>query len=239
MRQPNRDFIDWSLREFEGCDCTDPGSPDDPYIWMFGLEFGEMPASGAAAELRSRGDQTYSIEEQLTYTFNRQAFKLLAVTNGRPIADYVQFSHEVKPFVRGTRGYFKGNLYPYACKNLEQWPDDVRAEVGLEKEEYRLWCDQHRIPVLHGWVNKYQPKLFIGVGLSAGPLFERAMFGREGGMAEHRFTASNGQVKRVLQRREGWRKLIVLPHLSGGMHGLNSDDSVEVAGTLVGELLRS
>ena len=239
MRHPSPEFVEASLREFEGCDCTDPGSPSDPYVWMFGLEFGEMPTSGTAAAAKASQDNTYSVREQLGYTYNRNAFKLLAVANGRQVQDYERFAHEVQPFVKGSRGYFKGNLYPYACKNVGEWPSDARTEVGLEKEEYRLWCDKNRIPVLHSWVNKYQPKLFIGVGLSAANLFAQVVFGKDEELREIKFEAKNGQVKRILQREDGWRKLVVLPHLSGGMNGLNSDDSLETAGRIVGNLVRS
>ncbi len=237
-QEPNRAFAEASLREFEGCDGGDPGSPESPSVWMFGLEFGQMPTAGAAFEARESGDDKYSVEQQLGYRYNTNAFKLLAVAHGRPLSEFKTFAHERQPFVQGSKGFFKGNLYPYACKTVGEWPADAEAEVGLGKDAYRQWCDRHRIPALLGWVEKYRPSIFIGVGLSAAEQFAQVVFGSPSKLQEAKFSAANGQTKRVLTLEQGWKKLIVLPHLSGGSNGLNSDDSLQQAGEMVGQMIR-
>lgn len=98
-KQPNPKFAREALSEFDGCDSNEPGSPDRPAIWMFGLEFGEMPAPGATADSTTNGDRRYSVQEQLGYRYNQKAFKLLAAMNGEPVEGFRKFASRTQAFV--------------------------------------------------------------------------------------------------------------------------------------------
>jgi hypothetical protein len=215
------------LEEFDGCDCDNPGSQDLPFVWLFGIEFGIN---------EQIEDDSYSIETQLRFPFNIKAFKLLAVMNGFDVIQYREFANAHRPFVRGSNGYFKGNLYPYACKKVSDWPDDTRKAIGLSKVDYFEWCRIHRLPVIKQWVDKYQPKIFIGVGISCRSDFSFAVFGKDVNF-KVKIVEVNSHVKHIYYFIEGSKKLVVVPHFSGP-YGLNSNKSLQEVGLFIAQLLR-
>ena len=229
------------LEEFDGCDCESPGSPESPSVWLFGIEWGrpekqQEPEVAGKPIVNEPVDTDYSVKTQLGYPYNLKAFKLLAAMNGYEVNQYYEFAKDHQPFVKGSEGYFKGNLYPYACKNVNEWPDDVKNEIGVSsKEEYRQWCREHRLPVVKQWVDKYQPKIFIGVGITCRDEFSLAVFGKQ---VEFQIEtiADNTLSRPIYYFTEGARKLVVIPHFSG-RYGLRSNELLRMAGEFVAKLL--
>jgi hypothetical protein len=140
---------------------------------------------------------------------------------------------------RKTRIYdwigFKGNLYPFACRRVSDWPLSVQSEIGMSKVEYIAWCHRYHFPVIGSWIEKYQPKLFIGVGIMNRDEFAKIVFRDQAELSEHRFSV-NGHLKRIFFRKSDGRRLVVIPHLSGSRHGLNSNESLQQAGAFIRSL---
>ncbi len=67
------------------CDGGDPGSIEEPSVWLLGIEPGWSLADGANAEAPSPEAEerlrAYSIELQLEWPFNRNAFKWCCQSN--------------------------------------------------------------------------------------------------------------------------------------------------------------
>lgn len=234
----NNDVLNSMLEKYDGCEGDDPGNPSAPSIWLFGIEPGHsrFDQEQEAAKHVSVNDG-YSIKKQLSWSFNRNAFKLLAVIHGYSVNEYRQFAEKHQPFVTGGTGYFKGNLYPFACHNVNVWPEDATKETGLaSKNDYQNWCQKFRWPAIYKWVNEHQPKLFIGVGNSFREEFELAVYGRNVEMENRNFSI-NGYSKNIFTANIDGRKLVVIPHLSGGRNGLNSHKAIEQAGEIIKELM--
>jgi len=227
-------FASAALEKFVGCDSdeSNAGSPECPSIWMFGIEHGETKRNQVPEPFTGG----YSISEQLTYPYNQKAFKLLSAIEGRKVSDYKAFAEEKQPFVSGVPGYFKGNLYPFACRNVHTWPTYAALETGTnDKREYQVWCRQFRLPTLKRWIDEYGPKLFIGVGIGCRDEFVQAVFGESASLTEHRICVGDYQ-KRVFSHVSQAITLVVVPHFSGA-NGLNSDDSIQQVGTLIAGLI--
>lgn len=236
----NAEIANSMLQEFDGCDSTEPGSPHHPSVWLFGIEPGRSEKDIALEKEISSGasssvDPNYSIDIQLGYRFNRSAFKLLAAMENGDVQNFRQFAAKRQPFVRGQAGYFKGNLYPYACNTVHDWPDEAIRETGItDKNEYRQWCREKRWPVIKSWVDKYQPRVFIGVGITCRNDFSLAVLGREVEFNVKTITV-NSHDKSIYYFVDGVRKLVVVPHFAGP-HGLNSNRSLQEAGAFIGML---
>lgn len=240
----NEDIAKSMLEEFDGCDSDNPGSPECPAVWLFGIEHGqELEDARNTLEVPSV-DDSYSIKTQLgpRYGFNKKAFKLLAAMKGYPVETYREFANDQQPFVRGRNGdiknnhlYFKGNLYPYACKNVGEWSDIVKKEIGIaDKEEYRQWCRDHRLPAIMQWVDRYQPKIFIGVGITCRDEFSLAVFGKVVDFKKEIIT--DKKIDRpIFYFSEESKKLVVVPHFSG-RYGLRSDVLLQEAGKFIAGL---
>ncbi|MER1968776.1 DNA translocase FtsK [Castellaniella sp. GW247-6E4] len=226
------------LDKFYGCEGGDAGNATSPTIWLFGLEPGWSKRDQKRAESPSgQEDDGYSVETQLGWVYNRKAFKLFAAIEGIPVSRYREFAFERRPFERGSSGYFKGNLYPYACTDLAHWPEDAVEETGLtSKAEYQAWCAQYRWPAIKNWVDEHQPKLFIGVGNSFRTDFALSVFGYDLESEYHEILI-NGYRKKIYLSQFDGRKLAVVPHFSG-RNGLNSDAAIEQAGALISDFLQ-
>lgn len=219
------------LEKFDGCDGGDPGSPQSPSVWLFGIEHGWPQKNDH--EPPPDNDASYSIDMQRQWPYNRNAFKLLAAMHGIPVEEYLTFAYEAKPFVAGSQGYFKGNLYPYACHSVSAWPEKAAKESGFEdKQSYQAWCNEHRLPAIKSWADEYQPSIFIGTGNSYARDFSQACYGKEVSLEEQRITI-NGHTKKIFMGNEAGRKLVVIPHLSGGRNGLNSDAALTQTGGII------
>ena len=234
----NQEIAESMLVEFDGCDNDRPGSPLAPAIWIFGIEPGDSIADklsrlNAVSQSNPTADQGYSIERQMKWPFNQKTFKLLAAIEGEP--DYKVFAARNLPFVEGSEGYFKGNIYPFACNNVSEWSPEVAAELGCDKGAYIHWCNEHRVPVIHSWVRKYQPNVFIGVGATYKTIFARAVFGREVQFAEVRIPGKS-QIKTIFTHRERGLRLVVIPHFSGP-YGMNCNKSIQGVGEYIADFI--
>ena len=123
----------------------------------------------------------------------------------------------------------KGNLYPFACHNVSSWPERAVTATGTtDKDEYRRWCQEHRLPTIKKWIDEYQPRMVVGVGIGCRSDFTKAVFGQEVDLRE-KVLSVNGHQKRLFYFTQGWRRLVVIPHFSGA-YGLNSNASLQEAG---------
>jgi hypothetical protein len=220
------EFECWALEPFSGCDGGDPGNGAAPSIWLFGIEHGASSSEGGTSDGQPE-DEKYSITTQMLFKYNQNAFRLFAAIQGEAAADYRSFAERHQPWVEGSKGYFKGNLYPYACHSESSWSPEAQAFTGYpDKATYLRWCDEHRLPRIKQWVDQHSPRLFIGVGITYNLPME-----------EYRFEV-NGHLKRILYAQLNGKTLVVIPHLSGTPHGINGSESATIAGTFIAGLLK-
>ena len=211
------------------------GSLDNPSIWCFGIEHGTW---SPLSEEENKFDDSYSVEQQMQWPYNRKLFKLLAAIHGQDIANYQEFANHHKPFVKGSPGFFKGNLYPYGFRSVQDYTEEAQREIGLQsKDDYYAWCNAHRLPAIREWVEEYQPKMFIGIGISCASQFATAVFGEGVELSEKTITINN-HTKRLYSHVQGWKKLVVVPHFSGP-YGLNSNQSIKESGEYIREIMDS
>jgi len=230
-------FEAWAGDPFEGGDGGDAGSPEAPSIWLFGQEHGDALNIEQEPET-SRDARAYSVESQLRYPFNRNAFKLFAAISGELVSRYEQFAHRHQPWVPGSTGYFKGNLYPYPCRNVATWSEAAAGETGFAcKGDFVAWCNEHRLPDIAEAVRRHRPRLFIGIGATMAPVFSRAYFGAALPLESYQF-AVEGHTKKIRYATHNGGRLVVLPHISSGSNGLNSDEALQVAGGFIAGLMR-
>lgn len=226
-----------STVEYEGCDGGDPGSPDRPSVWLMGIEHGTFRSvhdEVHGGEVAANPD--YRVEGQLNWPYNRNAFKLLAALDGLAVTDYREFALERQIFARGSQGYFKGNLYPYASRRLTEWSESARVATGMDKGAYQVACEKDWFPVIRSWVQEYRPRLVIGVGSSFRSQFASAILGQSTSFDQRTFDV-NGYRKRMYFSLDGDTPLVIVPHISGSSRGLNSDESLAVAGLMIREWL--
>ncbi len=240
--QEFRRRVEEEARFLETCEGGAPGTPDRPSIWMLGIEPGWSLADGAAAEqqdaLRDEQLEKYSIELQLKWPYNRKAFKLLAALEGLSTDEYVQFAESARPFERGSNGYFKGNLFPEPFNKVGSWDETATEATGFaSKAEYQNWQRSARFSVMRAWIEKCQPKLVIGTGLTHLDDF-LAITATTEIPAAHRFEV-NGHSKRLHVATSGIVPVAVVPHLTGGSYGLNSDEATRVAASYILTILKS
>lgn len=214
----------------ETCDGGDAGSPARPSIWLMGIEPGwslsdekRAVSEGASARLRQ-----YPIDLQLGWRFNQNAFKLLAALDGQSPDEYRTFAKRAQPFVAGSTGYFKGNLFPEPFHKVKVWDAEAVEATGFStKAEYQAWMRGTRFPVFKNWLKSCRPRLFIGVGSTFLFDFLHVTETQES-PEEHRFEV-NGHTKRVFVASGGLAPVAVIPHLSGGSNGLNGNLSIQRA----------
>lgn len=229
-------FEAWAIDPLEGGDGGDPGSPDHPSTWLMGIEHGD--AKNLPQELEvERALRDYSIDHQLTYGYNVKAFKLLAAIAGEPVEQYEAFARRHMPFVPGQKGYYKGNLYPYPCQAVDTWSPGAIAETGFAtKNEYVAWCDAHRTPAIALAVQRYRPRLFIGVGTTFAAAFSRAFFGAEVALRQYQFI-EDGRLRRIHYAKHNGQVFVVIPHLSYYAYCLNTDSAIQTAGGFIAGLM--
>jgi hypothetical protein len=175
LTQVNPEFERWALG-FSGCDGGDIGTPDRSSIWFCGIEWGGgHPANTEeliaiwAEDVSTPPPGFENWEANLEYIFNWQAAKLLSVIGGASVQDYKDFAEKAQPFVAGSRGYFKMNLYPLAFKNTSHalWHDAFADATGLaSKQDYLAWVKANRFPVMKSWGSSCAPKLVICAGIT-------------------------------------------------------------------------
>lgn len=225
-------------KEFDGCDGGDPGDVESPAVWVFGIEHGTYKSQHDAEFAEDQVDPNYSIQTQLKWSYNQKAFKLLAAMHGLAVERYREFAENKQPFVNQSKGYFKGNLFPFVCRNVSEWPPEAQEETGMTKAEYRQWCKQHHLPAIKKWVDQYQPKVFIGVGTTNKSEFANAVFGSDVDFEVYKFSV-NGHKKQIFHANFSGKRLVVVPHLSGSRHGLNSNESLQKAGEFIARFIEN
>lgn len=214
------------------CDGGDPGTPDHKSVWLLGIEPGwslndERAAHGEDAE-RARKLAAYAVELQLKWPFNRNAFKLLCALHDGSPDDYRNFALCARPFERGSKGFLKANMFPEPCKNVGEWDARSVSKTGFStKDEYRKWLRESRFRVLSAWIERCRPQLVIGSGL-----MHLSDFLVITGTCEKppAYTCIvNGYRKRMYVATCGTVPVAVVPHLTGGAHGLNSNAAIRWA----------
>lgn len=231
-----RSKIENPSRFLETCDGGDPGNPQNQSIWLLGIEPGWSLADQASEKEEDEASadryQLYPVDLQLGWPFNRNAFKLLHALEGGQPEGFRDFAQRTQPFVRGSSGYFKANLFPVPFNKVNDWDSVASDETGFAtKEEYRSWVRESRIPVLNDWIKRSRPKLVIGSGLTCGKDFLRAVGATDGGKL-HQFEI-NGYQKKVITSVSGTVPVAVIPHLSGGPSSLNSNEAIRQAAALI------
>ena len=239
--QVNEDFEGKALGCFSGCDhCNDnegkkaAGRPGPKYrsIWCFGFAFGKSDP----IEQENKYGNGYPIEQQIQWGFNVGLFKLLAAIHGENIENYEAFAREKKTFVKGTSGFFKGNLYPCYFKDIQLYFKQEPQRIGLpNRKAYYNWCDKKRLPVIRKWVEKYKPGIFIGIGITQKERFSTAVFGEAVKLCEKKFSIEKHS-RKIFYRTEGWKKLVVMPHFA---YGHCPDDLIKAAGSFIAEIMDS
>lgn len=220
------------------CDGGDPGSKETPSIWVLGIEPGWSLEDQAASEVSDAETDkqldVYSVDLQLKWPFNRNAFKLLAAIEGRSPEDYRQFAECAQPFANGSLGYLKGNLFPVPFQKVSTWDEAATEMTGFPtKEEYKAWVRAVRFPVLKGWIENCRPRFLIGSGISHLTDFLEIAGANETPKA-FQFEI-NGHTKRVFISQDGIVPVVIIPHLSNGIHSLNSNESI----SRTAEIIRS
>ena len=237
----NPDFCRIALEEFTGCDTGNiqAGSPENPSIWVFGLEHGTYKSINDENEdtRQKTVDENYSVEMQMKWPYNRGVFKLLASMHPEYGFDaYDKFVSDFRPFEKDSEGFFKGNLYPFPCRKISVWSEKAINHTGAAtKAEYQDWCRMNRLPAIKAWVKKHSPKVFIGVGITHRDEFSQAVFGRKVDLQIHEITV-NGYRKRCFYYKEDGKNLVVIPHFSG-CYGLNSNESIRKAGEFISDFI--
>lgn len=218
-------------KPFMDADGGDLGDGESPSIWLFGIEHG----INKNLEINQQDiDNSYSIEIQRQFTYNRNAFKLLAAIDGWSTeADTktnkisLKFAETKKPFIRGEKGYFKGNLFSYACTNVATWDADIaEAETGFKtKEEYYTKYRDLVFPEIFKKVLSHRPKLIIGVGTTFRNDFCLAFLNSLDVKLTEKSFEINKHKKNILYNTDNETKLVIIPHLSGGSNGLNGSEA--------------
>lgn len=218
---------------FDHCDGGDPGTPKSPSIWLFGLEPGWSKTDAKAEQLTTdcKEDLDYSVEAQLGWPFNRNAFKLLAALAGMSSDKYRAFALERRPFERGSIGYFKGNIFPVPQNNISVWDSDAIDGTGFEsKIEYQDWVREKRFPIVSSWIAECRPRIFIGVGNSYKNDFIKVTQSTDVEPIEFFI---NGHRKIVYWSSQGIVPLVIIPHLSSGKNGLNSYAAIDKTAEII------
>lgn len=237
-------FTEWAC-SLSGCDGGNPKAD----IWLSGIEWGydsrdssaikyyeeELPQEIAKGAYTPKDN--YNWKESLTYTYGRNLAKLYTAVNGGKVEDY--------RLVEKMSGQelFKLNLYPIAFNSTD---DNLWRKNGLvdltgfeEKNLYKTWCFLHRFPAIAKKVSEEKPKCIICTGTSYLTDFFVCFAGYSRTTLEIKVAEIDGDsVKRKLY----WSKLndktvlVVIPFFSGS-NGLNSNDLLQKAGNIIGQLI--
>ena len=93
-----------------------------------------------------------------------------------------------------------------------------------------------RFPIVTSWIEKCRPKLIIGLGLTHADDFLAIVQASEQ-PEQHSFDV-NGHSKRMFMTQSGLVPLAILPHLTGGPNGLNSNEAIAYAAQQIRSQLR-
>lgn len=173
MQQHIHDF----LTAFSGCSGGRIGSPEQPSIWVCGIEWGggfeydedlvRYIHSRVDWETPPHGEDN---SDMLQYPYGRSTVKLLAAIDHYDVENYEIYFTQHKPgLASAEKGVFMLNLYPIAFKDTSpsHWKESYQHIFGFrDKGEYVRWCRRYRFLEMNKWVNQYKPKLVICYGLN-------------------------------------------------------------------------
>lgn len=172
MNYPER-FSQWASG-FSGCDGGDLESSVSPSIWVCGIEWGgDLSYKWLKEELdiyynqSSPGKGYDSARENLACRYNINTMKLLCAINGMECSEYKNFALEQKPFVSGSSGYFKMNLYPIRFKgdSPDKWSIWINSLTGFSnKNEYQNWCRKNRFRLFRELTKNMNQNLLSSFG---------------------------------------------------------------------------
>jgi len=232
------EFEKWGLG-YSGCDGGDIGNPQRRSSWVCGIEWGGgYDPQGWLNDMRegvSGPPKGYdSWKENVSYQFNWQVMKLFSAIEGGLVSDYKSFAKETKPFVEGSYGYFKMNLYPIGFKdtNPERWVTEFSALTGFgSKNEYVQWCKERRLPQIRKWASMHLPDMVICLGKTYIDDFSAAFFDRE----------NNFEKECIDDRELSWgfnsegTLVIVLPFMIN-RNGLVKNTSIQKVGERISQI---
>lgn len=241
MNFPER-FSQWASG-FSGCDGGDLGSPASPSIWVCGIEWGgDFSYKWLEEELDTYYNQSSpgkgydSPQDNLAYPYNINTMKLLCAINGMECSEYKNFALEQKPFVSGSSGYFKMNLYPIRFKGAspDKWSIWINSLTGFSnKKEYQDWCRKNRFVLFRELVKKHEPKLILCFGKTYLTDFKAAFC--HGDEKWHHETIEN----RSLSFARNKNTLIAVCPFPTSRYGLNSNSLLRSFGRRISEEMRS
>ncbi|MFZ2124498.1 MAG: hypothetical protein WA012_12555 [Rhodoferax sp.] len=233
------EFQKWATG-FSGCDGGDIGSPDRRSVWVCGIEWGGGHDQ-AALKKHIQGEVSApalgyeEYQENFAYIFNWQTMKLLSAMQGGSAKNYVEMAEKCRPFVKGSKGFFKMNLFPISFKDTghQRWQDDFVAITGFNnKADYLAWCKRARFSVMRSWVAKFKPKVIVCFGKTFINDFGSAFV--------------NGDTKfikePILNRELSWTRtqdgvLVAVCPFPVNRYGLNSDALLQAFGDRIGILM--
>lgn len=233
------DFESWAM-SFAGCDGGDIGSPSKPATWVCGIEWGGAHTpdqlSGLVNNPRRTPLEGYADwQHNLSFRFNWQVMKILSAINGGLVSDYKNYAEKIRPFTRGSFGFFKLNLFPMGFRHTSEkhWKQFHASISGFDsKKDYLSWCRDHRIPMIESWSEKYRPKLVICLGKTFIEDFSAAFAAP--------VETYNHEV--IDQKDIRWQinpngtLVVILPFMIG-RHGLIRNLSIQKVGERIGSLL--
>lgn len=224
-----------------GCEGGDPGSYENPSIWVFGIEPGysgeddKLDESSCCQDEATKKDAygmpSYPVDIQVKWRFNQGVFKLLAAINAFPVTEYTDFAKDLHIFESRGKGYLRGNLSPIPFSRAHMWDDYARVETGCnDRMTYEQRLKDIRPKTIQGWIKRYRPKLLIGIGTSRLQLFRESVRATELKVEK---IAVKGRNKYIRWYIDGLTKLVVLPHVSGSSNGLNSNEAIQEVGAFI------
>jgi len=241
-------FKEWAC-SLSGCDGGDPEAP----IWICGIEWG-MSANQNAEEyykkilleeikkgpVNQKGE--YDWKDTIGSRYGMNVAKLYASIKGHKVEQYDTIE-------KAGWQLFKLNLYPIAFNKTDDrlWEKYELSNITGFHEKYifKTWCFLNRFPVFTGLVEKYNPKLIIGTGISYLTDFCVCFAGSSNKDISINF--SQILVERtdrsIVKRSYYWIKfnkttLVVIPFFTGS-YGLNSNDLIQKMGESIKELIES
>lgn len=255
----NPDFKKWALLP-TGFDGGDWGSPENPSIWICGLEWGgvdnkdieKMKGEFANPKIHAGYEDTEEeIKKQLDYRFNQACYKILHAlatfdindphhTAGKESEGYADFFQKTKPFVEGKTGYLKINLYPLAFKNTntDNWASTQRISTGIKsKEDYKKWIEKERFPVIRRWTEKHKPRLILCFGTSHRTDFAAAFLEPKAKLQKIDKSISKGLTIYQQRINDGKTLVVIAAHPTSPSKVMKSDQERENLGKYLAEAL--
>lgn len=253
MTSIDDDFAKWAIG-FSGIDGGDIGSPQNPTIWVCGIEWGVggrdfLKNSISVKELKKQflkdvscptlgfmeNEKLPAWKESISYPYGRQLVKLLCGLSGGRVTDYKNFAETIQPFVFGKSGYFKLNLYPLDFYDTDEkhWSSAHNIATGFEnKNQYKKWIEENRFPEFRKLVKKHAPKLIVCFGRTYFEKFKLAFAD-----IDTSFNEETIEDRKLLWARNSDGVLIaVLPFLVNRW-GLNRNVTMQLFGDRLRELL--